>query len=123
MITRDLSIGIVVMMIVCFLFCSTPARAADELTVKVNTIEFKNDKNGKEYCAIRFDRKVETQHLKYEDAVLAIIPSWQADALKTAKTVKPGQTIIMAGNWNAYNGSDSFKVKAIGLTTATTAKK
>jgi len=112
---RNIAIMIAVLAICAFLFASTPARAADEMTIKVNTIEFKIDKNGKEYATIRFDRKAETQHLKYEDSVIAVIPSWQAEALKVAKTVKPGQTIVMAGNWNAYNGNDSFKVKAIGL--------
>ena len=113
---RDISIVIAILAIVCFLFSSTPARAAEEMTVKVSSIDFKADKNGKEYCSIRFDRKAETAHLKYENSVIAIIPSWQLGALKIAKTVKPGQTIVMAGNWNAYNGNDSFKVKAIGLT-------
>jgi len=113
---RDISIVIAILAIVCFLFSSTPARAAEEMTISVKTIEFKTDKNGKEYCAIRFDRTANTAHLKYEDSVIAVIPSWQLDALKIAKTVKPGQSIVMAGNWNAYNGNDSFKVKAIGLT-------
>ena len=119
---RNIACLIAVLMIVCFLFTSTPARAADEMTISVKTIEFKTDKNGKEYCAIRFDRKAETAHLKYEDSVIAVIPSWQLDALKIAKTVKPGQSIVIAGNWNAYNGNDSFKVKAIGLS-GVTAKK
>jgi len=113
---RNIAIMIAVLAICAFLFASTPARAADEMTISVKTIEFKVDKNGKEYCAIRFDRTANTAHLKYEDSVIAVIPSWQLDALKIAKTVKPGQSIVMAGNWNAYNGNDSFKVKAIGLT-------
>ena len=110
---KDISIALVVLMIVGFLFCSTPARAADELIVKATSVEFKTDKNGKEYCAIRFDRTNKTAHLQYEDSVIAIIPSWQVEALKAAKSVKPGQMITMAGNWNTYNGNDSFKVKAL----------
>jgi len=112
---RDISIMIAILAIVCFLFSSTPARAAEEMTVKVSSIDFKADKNGKEYASIRFDKRVTTGRLTYTDSILAIIPSWQADALKAAKSVKPGQTITLAGNWNSYNGNDSFKVKALAL--------
>ena len=111
---RDIGIMIAVLAIVGFLFASTPARAAEEMTIKVGTIEFKADKNGKEYCSIRFDKQTTTGRLTYTDSIMAIVPSWQADALKVAKNVKPGQTITLAGNWNSFNGNDSFKVKAIG---------
>jgi hypothetical protein len=95
-----------------FLFC-TMAIAAEELTVKASTIEFKTDKNGKQYCTIRFERQVTTGRLTYKESTLAMIPSWQTEALTAAKAIKPGQTITMAGNWNSYNGNDSFKVKAL----------
>ncbi len=110
---KDITIMLAVLAIVTFMFCATPARAAEELTVKAQSVEFKTDKNGKEYASIRFEHKVTTGRMSYNDTVIAIIPSWQADALKAAKSVKPGQTVTLAGSWNSYNGNDSFKVKAL----------
>jgi hypothetical protein len=111
-----------VLAILGFLFCSTPALAAEELTVKADGVEFKLDKNGKEYGIIRFSMERNTGKLKYTDSVIAVVPSWQADALKVLKSVKPGQQITMAGNWNTFNGSDSFKVKAVGIDKPASAK-
>jgi len=120
---RNILTAIAVVAIVAFMFCATPAKAAEELAIKASTVEFKVDKNGKEYGMIRFDAKRKTGTLQYTESVLAVVPSWQTDALKTLKQVKPGQDIVIAGNWNTFNGNDSFKVKAIGISPTPTAKK
>lgn len=114
----------VLMIIVGLMLIAAPAvNAAEELIVKADSVEFKTDKNGKEYATLRFSKTTTTGRLTYNEQVLAIIPAWQTDALKVAKTIKPGQSVVMAGGWNSYNGNDSFKVKALSLDAGTAAAK
>lgn len=114
-----LSTGIVVLAIVAFLFCSTPAKAEDMvITFKPSSVSVLKDRNGNEYVRMIWGQEKELNGVKY--AAGASVNAYRELAAQ-AKLYKQGDTVTAVVSKKDYNGTEYYTVLAFDKTK--TAKK
>ena len=91
------------------------ARAAEELVLTAERIEFRQDKNGNEYAFLVFGAQPRKSPggLVYSEQLTGTIPSWEKEALAQAKKIKPGTKVILVADKRSWSGNEVLRIRAI----------
>ena len=104
---------ILITLAILFVLNAIPALAAEEMTLTPNSVEFRKDKNGKEYAVLIFSStKKSPSGMSYTESIVGTIPAWETSALTAAKSLKANQPAKFMVNKSQYNGNDTYRIVA-----------
>lgn len=107
---KNLITGICVLMVVAFVWCSTPVRAEQLLTAKVDSATIAKDKNGAEYVRLIIAEQKEVGGVKYQKTVPVLA---FREHVAQAKSLRAGDTLKAIVSHSALpDGRESYRIMA-----------
>jgi hypothetical protein len=112
---------IALMLIIGFMFASTPARAEDKvITFKPTSVTVAKDRNGSDYVRMIWGDTKELNGIKYSSG--STVNAYREN-LEAAKKIKAGDTVTAVVSKKDYNGTSYYTVLAFGDAKQTAAVK
>jgi hypothetical protein len=107
---KNIFTGIIVLLIVTFVWIATPARAEQVLTFKPDTVTVLKDKNGNDYVRMLVSEKKASQGVNFTQSTT--INAYR-DLVPAASKIKPGQEVTAVVEKREYQGRSYFTVLGI----------